>query len=718
MKKFNYKAEEYTYYDPTEIRQILKKIDKKVLSNKKIKYYQIPCAFDIETTNINYNGKAIGFMYVWQFIIDGYLIIGRTWEEFVKMIDDLATQLYLSKKRRLICLVHNLSYEFQFMRKWFKWAKVFSIETRKPLYAVNEFGIEFRCSYLLTGTNLNALGKRVGVKKLVGDLDYKKVRTSKSHLTVQELAYMCNDVIILDKFARELIKEEINIARTPLTKTGYVRRDCKRACYGMGHKTRQYYTYKSIMEGLTIEPWEYDLLKQAFQGGFTHASAFFADTVVENVESKDFTSSYPTRIVGNLFPMSKGRPYHFIDKETFELDMKRYNIIFEVRFINLKDKIHFENYLSWSKCRGVKNDVRNNGRIVSADELITTITEVDFDIIRRCYKWDDYEVGKAIYYKRGYLPKNFVEEVLRYYVGKTVLKGQTSIDGSIEKEYQALKSNLNSCYGMMVTDPCQKLVLYNDDWVGDKEPVLDKAINKYNKNPNRFTFYLWGIYVTAFSRRELWKGISELGSDYIYSDTDSVKFINADKHEKWFEDYNKAIIKQLETALDYHGLSHDLIRPKNIKGKECPLGIWDFDGRYSRFKSLGAKRYLYESKKNFSIKYNNASNYHITVSGLNKQKAVPFIYNLKGDIFDNFTLNLSVPEAFSGRTVITYTDSEVSGEVIDWQGKKGEFYEKTCSNISETTYSMKDDTTYIKYLLGVREVWATDGKEVINVKRK
>ena len=38
------------------------------------------------------------------------------------------------------------------------------------------------------------------------------------------------------------------------------------------------------------------------------------------------------------------------------------------------------------------------------------------------------------------------------------------------------------------------------------------------------------------------------------------------------------------------------LQPKTNNGIKKLIGVWDFDGSYSRFKTLGAKRYLVEYK--------------------------------------------------------------------------------------------------------------------------
>lgn len=693
---FDYDGRTFTYYDPDTVEELIRNLPWYIKIYKGIKYYQFPCAFDIETSNFMDGEEPRALMYHWQFSLNGDVICGRTWDELVQFIGLLTKRLYLSEKKRVLCFVHNLSFEFQWCRKWFEWAKVFSIENRKPIYAVTTGGIEFRCSYILTGLSLAKLGERAGVPKLSGDeYNYKKLRLPTTPLSDLERAYCISDVLILDKYIKTIMQDERNIAMIPLTKTGYVRRDCKRACYGTDHKQKKCKEYLRLMKYLTLEVEEYDLLKDAFTGGFTHANVFNVGKVIKDVDSIDFTSSYPTRIVGNLFPMSKGERYYYTNKADFLRMLKKYYAVFEIRFYKLRDKIHIDNPLSYSKCKVCTNPTVYNGRVVQADLVQTTITSVDLEIFSHCYSWSHFEIGKCYYYAKGYLPKSFVEETLKYYIGKTVLKG---VQGK-EKEYLALKENLNSLYGMMVTDPLRDMIIYEDGWQEPEKPNKQVAIKKYNNSKNRFTFYPWGLFVTAFSRRELWKGILECRGDYCYADTDSIKMKNFVRHKKWVDEYNRGIVNQLYIALDYHGLPHELIHPVNQKGEICTLGVWDYEGHYSKFITTGAKRYM--------VEYEDGT-HNLTVSGLNKKTAIPYLEKQKENIFDIFKSNLVIPAGASGRTVSCYIDEPTEGLIngYHWQ-------EKTSLNISDTTYSMDALSSYIKDMAGITQSYAVDGKKLI-----
>src|SRR5699024_9941269 len=169
---------------------------------------------------------------------------------------------------------------------------------------------------------------------------------------------------------------------------------------------RKYFKYRKIMEDLTLTVDDYKQLKQAFMGGFTHASSIYSGQTLENVSSIDFTSSYPAVMLSEKFPMS--RPKDITINSLSELDelSRKYALLFDVRFSKIKSKIPQENYISESKCFELEKPVINNGRIFSAESLATTITNLDYDIIKQCYDWDEIELSNVKMFHLGYLPKS------------------------------------------------------------------------------------------------------------------------------------------------------------------------------------------------------------------------------------------------------------------------------------------------------------------------
>ena len=426
-------------------------------SKNNITYWKVPFSFDIETssftgevTRTDHNDKR-GIMYMWGFGINGHVIIGRTWAEFMQLINHVVERLELSKYTRILLFCHNFAYEFQWIRTFFDWHKVFAIDKRKPIYGITTTGIEFRCSYILTNYSLEKLGEQLHkykVKKLVGALDYSLLRHPETYITKKEYDYLICDNLVVMAYIQEQIEKEKYIHKIPLTCTGYCRRFVRKNClYGSNFKTwrRQFRNYHNFMKGLQITSLEeYDQLKRAFQGGFTHAAMAWSTLRVNDVDHLDFTSSYPYVLLSEQFPMSTAREIDAskITKEQFENYLRHYCCLFDCRFHNLRPKFEFENYISVYKCWLKVGVIENNGKVYKADYIGTTITETDLKIINAVYDYDYIEVSNMKIYEKGYLPIEVIKSIIKLYKDKTELKG---VNGK-EQEYLVAKGLLNSCY--------------------------------------------------------------------------------------------------------------------------------------------------------------------------------------------------------------------------------------------------------------------------------
>lgn len=685
----------------------------------KLNYYNIPCAFDIETTSFyydidngnnyneterdnyideckrkgkDYNLEKRAIMYIWQLGINGHVFIGRTWIEFINIIERIIKYLGLKENKRLIIYVHNLSYEMGFIEKLFPWDKTFNIDFRKPIYAIYH-GIEFRCSYLLSGKKLADLPEsllKYKVSKLVGDLDYSKIRNSQTILSGKELQYCINDVLVVMAYIQEEIERNKNITHIPLTKTGYVRKYVKSNCFKDS-------TYKRFISTLRIKDIsEYKTLKSAFQGGFTHSNPLHTGSVINDVSSMDFTSSYPAVMCSELFPMTSGKRITLTNKSDLDYFLEKYCCVFSIEFKNIRATVLYENPISSSRCIILDKADINNGRVVSAELLVTTITNVDFEIIKKFYTWDTFRIADFIYYGKGYLPKPFIQSILELYKDKTTLKG---VNGR-EIDYMLSKAMLNACYGMTVTDTLKPDILLDNTRITDlwysvpKDEI--KGIDDYNTSKSRFLFYPWGIFVTAYARKNLFTGIVECKNDYIYSDTDSIKIINIDRHKEYFDKYNQYITYKLKLMCSNMGIHQSYINPQTIEGIYKPLGVWDDDGYYTKFKTLGAKRYLVEHNGKLKM----------TVAGLNKQNAIEYLSQgrTNDDVFNLFNDALYIPKDKTGKMTHSYFDIGIEGDVLDYQGHLAHYKELSFIHLAQQDYNLSMAQTYINYLKRVQTV--------------
>jgi hypothetical protein len=255
---------------------------------------------------------------------------------------------------------------------------------------------------------------------------------------------------------------------------------------------------------------------------------------------------------------------------------------------------------------------------------------------------------------------------------------------------------------MCVTDPCRDEIKYTgEEW--SHVPVdVNAAVEKHNRSKRRFLFFPWGVWVTAYARKNLFSGIYEFGNDYVYSDTDSVKALNVDAHAEYINTYNAQIVAKLERACRFHGIDVNAIRPKTIKGVEKTLGVWDFEGIYTRFKTLGAKRYMVEKPHALTTPTGDY-NVSLTVSGVNKVNAIPYLVEKYGDgIFDAFKDELLIPAAYTGKMTHTYIDEPFSVELTDYTGATQTVSERSCVHLEPAEYSLSLSDAYIDYLMGVQ----------------
>lgn len=665
----------------------------------------IPATFDIETTNFRVlsgqSEEKRAVMYAWTFGINGQVFFGRTWDEFIDLLDEIKEYYGLDINHRIIIYVHNLSYEFHFICHYFEWSKVFASEPHKPIYALTVDGIEFRCSYFLSNYNLETVGEQLTkykVEKLVGNLDYSKMRHSKTPMTESEVAYCIHDSLVVMAYIQESIEREGNISLLPLTNTGYVRRMCRENCLAWSTRKKEgkkdYYKYRNMIKNLTLTPEQYKQIHRAFMGGFTHAAVWWSGKTLEKVSSFDITSSYPTVMVSEKFPMSKFVDYEPKSVQDLEKYCNRFSCVFDVRFYNIEIKDFVsECALSVSKCYRSENVIANNGRVMSADIVHTTITDVDYWVLKSVYDWERMDIADFRYAVRWYLPRPFVMSVLQLYGDKTRLKG---VSERIV-EYNHAKGMTNATYGMTVTDINRDEIDFDTEWkktIGD----VEENIARYNKQGNRFLYYPWGVWVTAYARANLFKAINEFREDYIYSDTDSIKCFNAENHKEFFDNYNSEICRKIETALSAQGIPVDMYKPCTIEGEEKPLGVWDYEGEYIYFKTLGAKRYMtysYNRKKG-------VNELKITVAGLNKKDGAKYIWEKSGHnpikAFNLFSEGLYIPPDSTGKLTHTYMDHEIFGIMIDYMGNPGEYHELSYVQLEPQDYELSLSDRYAELL--------------------
>ncbi len=605
-------------------------------------------AYDIESsTVIPSEGSPFAFMYHWQVCINNVVCYGRTWKEWQEFLAGLTHELKLSSARRLVLYVHNLPFEYQYMSKFLGEHTVFAVDKRKPLKVSTTSGIEFRCSWKLTNMSLDkACRNEKGCMflKASGDLDYRRLRTPSTWLDDTEFKYCILDVVTLWSMVKaRLANEHDSLESIPMTSTGYVRRDCRRA-------TEKDKYYREFFKKNAMTEKVYTLLKEAGRGGDTHANRYLAGRIIHDVDAFDVQSSYPAMMCLKKFPITRFTPYGQIEtKAEFQELLGTKACLFRCILVNLRCKREtVMPYISFSKCLQAPKAKLDNGRILSADYVYMTITDVDFKIIQEQYDFDQDSIYIEDMHtsEYGYLPECLLSVVREYFRLKTVLKGDREKASGEEKAnleylYAKSKNRLNGIFGMCYTDPIRDTFIMNDDGEWEQIPGdIPSLLERYNSSRNSFLIYAWGVWITAHARMHLYDLVCLTGTGTVYCDTDSSYAACVD-HEK-IDAANREIAKICDERNAYC----------DYGGKRYYMGIYECDtkeGKIRDFKTLGAKKYAYTD---------NLGVLHVTISGVSKAKGSDELKSL-----DNFHDGFIFREA--GGNTIYYNDCDIHTIEID-----------------------------------------------------
>ena len=625
---------------------------------------------DIEKTSL---------VYMWQFGIDGDFDYDRKLEDLKPVLDFLANQEYKS-----ICWIHNLPHEWHFLRNIIDYDDVFARKPHKPMKAT--YGnLEFRCTYQLTHQSLEALGKSLGYPK-GKDFNYDEIKTPETKLERDEIKYGLRDIEIIYEKIRRMKEEYGTLQDIPMTQTGIPRKVIK----DMYQNDKKF--HKKMAELLPKNAAEYARLRKAFVGGWVHSNYFYIGINLKDcVYAYDITSSYPTQMVLQKFPMSRwveARPGTY---DRF-LDDDEYLCYMELEMSNVKSA-GFNDYLSQSKVYDAEDLHVENGRIYKAKKFTVTCTEIDYKIMQEAYN-ADFKILRLWYATAGYLDKKYVEEILSLYYDKVTLTG----DPEKKELRDRSKEKLNSTFGMEVS-----AVVYDDcNWTGETWDIpimttremtdhIDIELTNLRAKPYKIiTSYSHGVFVTAFARAALWAIIKKVNKKVVYHDTDSVYAIG--DQSDIINEYNENIKKKLLAVCKERGIDPERVHPKTPDGEECWLGVYtcdndELDGKpFAEFKTLGSKRYAYRKEAGKPIK--------ITVAGVNKAAGVK---ELKDDM-DNFVDGMTFGYDTCKKLIPCYNDAQPHSTWIDRDGNVYQSDYKYGITLQPTQYSLSLGQEFIDTL--------------------
>ena len=652
-------------------------------------YWDLKCGFDIETTT--YIDRA--YMYIWQIGINNKAFFGNTWEEFNdcldiinKYIDYLNNQKAKEKhkkefKAQAICFIHNISFEWQFVRCEIPITDVFLKSLREPLYFESN-NIKFLDSFQITHMSLAKLAKRYcTTQKMVGDIDYTILRnaTDGKHLTPKEMKYCENDVLILCEFADYYFNRFLSNNELIYTETSIVRHTLKKAFKEQNQLTKQdiFEMYpKSFNEYLMY-------MEYLFAGGWVKSSVDAFGKVLTNIKCKDITSSYPAQIAHRYYPISKFKTIKIESKQMFSNMLSRYCCILDVTLYNVK-KTTIHSIISTSKIVNIDTGriLVDNGRIAEVEKVRLLMTELDWEIFNKFYDYDKFKIiiNSFKIAVRGKLPAYVVSTMLDAYERKEELKLQG-------KDYFNEKCFVNMFYGCFVT----KIHKFNYVF---KNGEITKELNDYYKQIRSSVLSpFWGIWCTSWARYQELSAVYANAECVVYGDTDSVKGHNMS--DDYFNSYNEEQIEKNKKLCEKYNKNFELIKE---------LGCWDSEPTYQLFKTIGCKRYIgFDENKKLSV----------TIAGVPKG-TLEKIVGIKPDENKKYYTNsqkalkvmdlLKDGQSFSNcKTGATYNDTEhsdiINGELM---------ISKSSVAINNIDFTIKVSKEYNDYINQVLDMYERD----------
>ena len=256
---------------------------------------------------------------------------------------------------------------------------------------------------------------------------------------------------------------------------------------------------------------------------------------------------------------------------------------------------------------------------------------------------------------------------------------------------------------MSVTNPLKNSADYaNGEWF-KKELTMDfvtEVLNNSKKSYSTLFYYMCGVYVTSYARRNLYMTLIGNGHEFdrhtIYCDTDSIKFYG--DFDYIFEEYNKNVFEKYKKACRrFSQLKLDDFAPKDKNGVPHPLGVFEYEGEYEKFITLGSKKYCFVENGEL----------HITVAGVSKKGASAL------DSIEDFKKGFEWGYRESGKLAHYYNDEQTHATVIDADGNSYTNKYDYGIILQPTTYTLGLTDLYIALYEYVQELEDRKGENKI-----
>lgn len=378
--------------------------------------------------------------------------------------------------------------------------------------------------------SVSKIAKAFGLKEIKLEIDYKENREIGHKLTVNEIEYVKNDVVIVGKAIVKMYEQNLKSMT-------------------IGSNALKVYkkilTTKKFSQTFPLIDEECDdFIRKSYRGGFVWCNPRYKGKEVGSGDVYDVNSLYPSRMhssSGCVFPY--GTPQYFTgqyrENSTYPLYVCRVILNFEIKkgkipCIQVKKNYFFSDteYLTTS-----------NGR-----DVTLYLTNVDLELI-----FTQYNIF-YIEYVDGYMFRGAIG-LFDSYIDKWMeIKERATIEKN-EGLRTIAKLLLNNLYGKFGTNPRiqSKVPNYCDEKIGF-------TLSDISKKPPIYTAI--ATFVTAYARLYTIQSAQKVGlNNLLYCDTDSIHCLE----------------KSDVSSLEIHATK---------------LGAWAHESHFERAKFLRSKCYI------------------------------------------------------------------------------------------------------------------------------
>lgn len=514
---------------------------------------------------------------------------------------------------KFILWVANFSHEFAFLKGMLSKYEIthfFATDERKPLLLEIGKVLQIRECLGLFGHSLDDIAKHhTSIRKLVGGLDYSKIRTSKTALTDSDIKYMVYDVYILSEMHKKVISDlaikKDGAIVIPYTSTGYIRNECKASIEQDEELTEIVQNIRSnvryhnrnrrpgepkqkapssniayLMQEhakMILSETQWNICRSySYAGGLCGSHPDMVCKPLKNIWCDDLTSDYPAQLNHKKYPAGKMHnckypTQQFIDQ--LRAKNKPFFVFFRCDMQALTAHCVFSHHKIYNPDKGFFTMV--NGKVKTGYDLNVCFNDVDIDAYKQAYKITVKEIY-AVWYFDNYerLPKYFLNPLNKRYLQKCKLKNEGKDN---TQEYSDSKRFVNGFYGMCAyRERYVQYLFKNGDLFPERNKTFLDIKNEFWLNP-----YV-AFWCTSYARSILIQFIAAYPDSIIQYDTDSLYFDSTDTAlRKAIDDYNKEIIALNKQLFD-DPLFYDLGTFDHKPNKD----------RFDIFIACGAKKYI------------------------------------------------------------------------------------------------------------------------------